>query len=369
MVPQVVHRRRQRWASLLNVVSGWLSDQWRTRKWLAVAGYGLSALAKPGFALATGWGVIAAVRWADRVGKGVRTAPRDALVADSISEQQRGLAFGVHRAADTAGAMLGVLIALGVVWLTQAHAVALDVRTCRTIALLSLMPALCAMLTLALGTREVPVVSPGAPQACAWRTLGKPFVVFMLIVGIFALGNSFDAFLVLRAQERGFSVTGILGMLVVFNAVYTVVSTPAGRLADRMGRRQMLVTGWLLYALVYLGFGLVQARWQMWVLYGLYGVYYGCVYGTSKALIADLVPAALWGTAYGISSAVLGLLNFPASVLAGVGWQGVGSWSGFGPSAPFLCGGGLALLAALLMVWWMPQVAPQRSGEGKERHL
>jgi MFS family permease len=341
-------------ASLLKVFSGWVSDQQRTRKWLAVAGYSLSALSKPFFYIADSWSLIAAVRWVDRVGKGVRTAPRDALVTDSISQPQRGLAFGFERAADTAGAMCGVCIALAVVWQGQAHETVLDAGTFRSVVLLSLIPAVLAVVVLAVGAHDVPVISKKAAPTLAVRSLGRPFVIFMIIVSVFDLGNSSDAFLVLRAQERGLSVTGILGMLVVFNLVYALVSTPAGRLSDRIGRRQIIIGGWLLYAVTYLGFGLVQKAWQVWALYVVYGVYYGLTYGTAKALIADLVPEAWRGTAYGTYSAVIGVLDFPASVVAGVLWQGVGSWTGFGAPAPFLFGGAMALLAALLMAVWMP---------------
>ena len=151
------------------------------------------------------------------------------------------------------------------------------------------------------------------------------------------------------------SVTGILGMLVIFNLVYTLVSAPAGALSDRIGRRRLIVGGWLVYAAIYLGFGLAQTTWQVWVLYVLYGLYYGLAYGTSKAMIADLVDDNVRGTAYGSYNALLGVLDFPASLIAGILWQGVGAWGGFGPSAPFLFGAGLALLAALLMAFWMPK--------------
>jgi len=347
-------------ASLLKVFSGWLSDKLRSRKWLAVAGYGLSTLAKPFFYFAHSWGMIAGVRWADRVGKGIRTAPRDALIADSSNEQQRGLAFGVQRAADTAGAMFGLLIALGVVWLAQANAAALGASTFRTVVLISLIPAVLAVLALALGAQEVPITGQRAAPKFAFRSLGRPFVVFMLIVGLFELGNSSDAFLVLRAQERGLSVLGVLGMLVTFNLVYTLISAPAGSLSDRIGRRGIIVGGWLMYAAVYLGFGLAQTGWQVWLLYALYGLYYGLAYGTTKALIADLVPEAVRGTAYGTYNAVIGLLDFPASVIAGVLWQGVGPWAGLGAPAPFLFGAAAALLATLLLAAWLPRAVAGR---------
>jgi MFS family permease len=336
-------------ASILKLFSGWLSDRMGGRKWLTVAGYGISTLAKPFFYFANTWEAVAAARWGDRVGKGIRTAPRDALVADSIDERNRGLAFGFHRAADTAGAMVGLLIALGIVWAAQRGAVALGEDVFRTIVLVSIAPAVLAVVSLAFLARDVPVAGRRSVPKFAFRALGRPFMVFMLIVGLFDLGNSSDAFLVLRAQERGLSVVGILGMLITFNLIYTLISTPAGALSDRIGRRKIIIGGWLAYALIYLGFGFAQTAGQIWVLYALYGLYYGTAYGTAKALVADLVPAELRGTAYGTYNATLGILDFPASAIAGILWQGIGGWPGLGPSAPFIFGGVTALLAALLL--------------------
>lgn len=346
-------------ASLLKLFSGWLSDKLHSRKWLAVLGYGISALSKPLFLLTGAWGSIAGARWADRVGKGIRTAPRDALVADSIEPRQRGLAFGFHRAADTAGAMLGLLIAFFIVWKAQSAQNLLTVNTFRTIVIVSLIPAVLAVIALMVGSKEVKVEGQRTAPKFGFKQLGKPFMVFMLIVGIFDLGNSSDAFLVLRAQERGVSVLGILGMLVMFNLIYTLISTPAGSLSDRIGRRKLIVGGWIVYALIYLGFALVQAKWQVWLLYVVYGLYYGMAYGTAKALVADLVPEHLRGTAYGTYNAVLGILDFPASLIAGILWQGVGAWTGFGAGAPFFWGAGLAVLAVLLMIVWLPKVMPR----------
>jgi MFS family permease len=343
-------------ASLLKLFSGWFSDRLRARKWLAVSGYAISALVKPFFYFANSWITIAAVRFTDRVGKGIRTAPRDALVADSVTEKTRGLAFGFHRAADTAGATLGLLVALGVVWYVQSNVVHLGESTFRIIVLVSLIPAALAVLTLAIGAQDVPVTGQRAAPKFAFKSLGKPFMVFMVIVSVFEIGNSSDAFLVLRAQERGLSVTGILSMLVVFNLVYTLVSTPAGALSDRIGRKRLIIAGWLVYAVVYLGFGLAKTAVQVWVLYAFYGLYYGLAYGTSKAMIADLVPDNVRGTAYGTYNAAIGIMDFPASVIAGVLWQGVGAWTGLGAAAPFIFGSAAALLAALLMATWMPAV-------------
>lgn len=339
-------------ASLLKLVSGWLSDRLGSRKWLAVAGYTISALSKPLFYGAETWTRVALARWSDRAGKGIRTAPRDALVADSTPFAQRGLAFGFHRASDTAGAMVGLVVALGVVWLLQQGSVQLQESTFRSLVLLSLVPAFLAVLVLIVGTREVSVHGAKSRPRVGWRTLGRPFLVFLLIVGLFDLGNSSDAFLILRAQERGLSVTGILAMLITFNLIYTLVSTPAGALSDRVGRRRLLVAGWLIYAAIYLGFGLAQTALQIWALYAVYGLYYGLSYGTAKAMVADLVVPAVRGTAYGTYHAVLGVLDIPASLIAGLLWEGLGSWPGFGPAAPFLFGALLALIAALLMAAW-----------------
>jgi MFS family permease len=349
-------------ASILKLFSGWLSDKLGGRKWLAVVGYGLSAVSKPFFYFANTWELIAGVRWADRVGKGIRTAPRDALVADSVTKETRGLAFGFHRALDTAGAMIGILIAVLVVWLAQKNTLALSKSTFQTVVLISLLPAFLAVLSLAFGAKDVPVKGQRTAPKFSLRGMGKPFIIFLVIVSIFTLGNSADAFLVLRAQNLGMSVTGILIMLAMFNLIYSLVSTPAGSLSDRIGRRRLIIGGWLVYAAIYLGFAFAQAAWQVWALYVAYGLYYGMAYGTANALVADLVPEHLRGTAYGTYNAVIGILAFPASFIAGLLWQGAGAWSGFGPSAPFLFGGSLALIAALLMVFWMPRIMTVNRG-------
>jgi MFS family permease len=343
-------------ASILKLFSGWLSDKLGGRKWLAVAGYGLSAIVKPFFYIASSWELIAAVRWGDRVGKGIRTAPRDALVADSVTKETRGLAFGFHRAMDTAGAMVGILIAILVVWLAQKNTLGLAKSTFQSVVLISLLPALLAVLSLAIGAKDVAVKSKRAAPKFSLKSMGEPFIAFLVIVGIFTLGNSSDAFLVLRAQNLGITVTGILIMLAMFNLIYSLISTPAGSLSDRIGRQRLIIGGWLVYAVIYLGFALAQSAWQVWALYVAYGLYYGMAYGTANALVADLVPENLRGTAYGTYNAIIGILTFPASLIAGILWQGVGAWKGLGPSAPFFFGGTLALVAALLMAFWLPRV-------------
>jgi MFS family permease len=261
---------------------------------------------------------------------------------------------------DTAGAMTGLLIAAGVVWIVQAMDLNLSRSTFQTIVLISLVPAFLAVLSLAIGAKDVAVTSRRAVPEFSLHSLGKPFHIFLIIVSIFTLGNSSDAFLVLRAQNLGISVLGILMMLVVFNLVYSLVATPAGRRSDRIDRRKMIIAGWLVYALIYMGFALASQGWQVWLLYVAYGLYYGMAYGTANAMVADLVPENLRGTAYGTYHAMIGLLAFPASLIAGILWQGAGVWAGFGPSAPFLFGGSLALIAALLMAVWMPRASSEK---------
>jgi MFS family permease len=336
-------------ASLLKVFSGWLSDRLGKRKGLAVLGYALSAVAKPFLYFATSWGWVLGVRFADRAGKGLRTAPRDALVADSVDYRRRGLAFGLHRAGDTAGAFLGLLAAL-VATLAAQRGATLERHTFQIIVLLSLIPALLAVLVLGVGAQEVKQPGKGAERPrLSLAGFDRRFRLFLVLVVLFTLGNSSDAFLILRAQNVGLSVIGVLGMMLTFNLVYTLVSSPAGALSDRIGRRKLLVTGWLLYAIVYLGFSQVAAGWQAWGLMAVYGVYYGLSEGVAKAFVADLVPPERRGTAYGVYNAAVGLMALPASLIAGILWQGALGWAGFGPAAPFLFGACLALAAAVAL--------------------
>jgi MFS family permease len=275
-------------------------------------------------------------------------------VADTVSPHQRGLAFGLNRAADTAGAMVGLLISAFLVWRLQASNATFQHQTFKTIVLVSILPAVLAVIALAVGSKEVKTGKPGEAPTITFKGLGKNFLSFMVIVGIFDIGNSSDAFLILRAQERGMSILHILLMLAVFNLVYALISTPAGILSDRVGRKKLIIAGWLIYALIYLGFALADSSIHIALLYLAYGFYYGLTYGTAKAMVSDLVPVELRGTAYGSYNAVLGILDFPASLIAGVLWSGLGSWTGFGPSAPFYFGAGMALMAVVLFAFWSP---------------
>ena len=341
-------------ASLIKLGSGALSDYLENRKTLTVIGYGLSAIAKPLLYFANTWGWVLGVRFTDRVGKGIRSSPRDALLADSTPEDRRGLAFGLHRAADTAGAFTGLLIAALVVWASQASAAELSRSTFQTVTLFSIIPAFLGVIVLAFGAREV-ISSRTAQNDRGFKFSGldHKFWMFLGVVVIFTLGNSADAFIILRAQERGLNVLQILGMLLTFNAVYTLIASPAGALSDRIGRRAVLIAGWLVYGLIYLGFALSNTGAQIWLFYGVYGLYYALTEGASRAYVADLVPQEQRGTAYGLFHAGVGLVALPASLIAGILWQGLGGWAGLGPAAPFYFGAFMALLAVVLFVTWV----------------
>ncbi len=347
-------------ASLLKLYSGWLSDRLRARKWLAVAGYAISSCAKPFYLLASNWVVVTGIRWADRVGKGVRTAPRDALLADSVGRERRGLAFGIHRASDTAGAVVGLLLTVLVVRAAQGGELLLERGTFHRLVLWSIAPAFLAVLILALGARDVPVNgrdgstgSSGKPRITL-RGMDRGFIGFVACSALFTLGNSSDAFLILRAQERGMGVLPVLWTLLAFNVVYAAVSAPAGSLADKLQRKWVVVGGWAVYAAAYLGFALSTTRLHVFLLFLVYGLYSGAVSGATRALVADLVEPERRGVAYGTYHAVIGFMSLPASLLAGLLWQGIGPWQGFGAPAPFFFGAACAGLAGVFLIVLVP---------------
>jgi MFS family permease len=335
-------------ASITKIFAGYISDRLRQRKWLAVLGYGLSTIAKPFYYLATTWGAVLGIRFTDRVGKGIRTAPRDALLAGSTEPEKRGMAFGIQRAGDTAGAFIGILIAALIIAFTQKNTVTLTRPTFQTLVLVSIIPSVLAVLVLALGAKEIKPKDGAAKPVLSLKGMDNRFLIYLGVTILFTLGNSSDTFIILRGQERGLSVLQVMGMLLTFNAIYSLLSTPIGILSDRIGRRRMILTGWLLYALIYLGFALAKTGSGIWALFGLYGIYYAFTEGSSKALIADFVPDEKRGTAYGLYAMAVGLTALPASVIAGLLWQGAGSWTGFGAPAPFFFGAGMSLLAGLL---------------------
>jgi MFS family permease len=333
-------------ATLLKLFSGYLADRLGRKKALSLWGYALSNFTKPLLYFATSWGIVLVVRFLDRVGKGIRTAPRDALIADSTAPELRGRAFGFNKAMDKAGAVIGLICAAGVLYFTQKNSFALTRESYQWLVLLAVIPGCAAVGVLAKWVQEQPrSFAKGAP-VMVWSQMDGRFWAFISVLTLFTLGNSSDAFLILRAQTLGFSTVEIFLVVAAFNLVVTLTSTKGGGLSDSLGRRGLILAGWLIYALIYLGFAFASAGWHIWILYAGYGLYYGAFLGASSALVADLVPEHLRGTAYGIFNAALGIAAFPASLLAGLLWD----W--YGPAAPFLAGGGLALLAAagLLMI-------------------
>ncbi len=333
-------------ASLLNIFSGWFSDRVGKRKYLSFIGYALSSLSKPFMLIASTWGPIMAIRFADRVGKGIRTSPRDALVADSTAEEVRGRAFGFHRAMDTGGAALGLLLAAVVVYFVQGSVLDLQFDTYRWLIILGLVPALMALFFFIFvrePERQLSAAS-SAGVAAAKPALPGKFKVFLAIMFLFTLGNSSDAFLILRAQNLGNDVLLIAIMLVMFNLIYALSSTPAGIVSDKLGRRTVIIVGWAIYALVYLGFALSNQPWTIWLLWAFYGLYYGLADGVGRALVSDLVPEEDRGTAFGWYNGIVGLTLLPASLIAGWLWQSID------PAAPFYFGAALAALAMVGMV-------------------
>jgi len=333
--------------AIFRILSGWISDRMGKRKPLAVLGYSLSTIAKPFMYLASSWGSVLAVRFGDRVGKGIRTSPRDALVADSVSAEERGKGFGLHRAMDTMGAVLGLALAAVIVYLVQGGEPALGSETYQWLVVVGVVPAVLAVLVLLFFVRERRQSVPGGDAHRQLPRLGLTagfdtrFKLFLVVMAVFTLGNSSDFFVILRAQDLGSSVLYVVLMLVLFNITYSLTSLPAGVLSDRLGRRRVIVLGWFIYALVYLGFAVASETWQIWLLFACYGVYYGVVEGVARAFVADLVPEERRGTAYGLYHGVVGLTLLPASLIAG--WL----WQAYSPAAPFLFGAGIAFLAIL----------------------
>ncbi len=321
--------------SVLRAGSGWLSDRLRARKLLVLMGYSLSTAGKALLAVAYVWPVVLLARTADRAGKGIRTAPRDALIADATPLSSRGRAFGFHRAADTLGAVGGPSIALALL--------AISGDRYRLVFLLALLPAI-------LSVGVISFVRERSPERAAdalpvpLRELGTPFYAFIAVSALFAFGNSSDVFLVLRAQDTGLSAKQVVLAYMTFNAVYALLAMPAGIISDRIGRRTLIALGYLLFAAVYFGFGVNQSAALVWPLFAVYGLHMALMEGVSRALVTDFVPAQGRATALGIYHGVLGGMVLLASVVAGLLWDQVG------PGAPFVLGGATALAALALFL-------------------
>jgi MFS family permease len=327
-------------SSLLKLVAGVLADRTRNIKYWIIAGYGVAGFARPLLAFATSWFGVLVCRFADRVGKGLRTAPRDALLTLSVEPGRRGLAFGLHRAMDNFGAVVGPLIAAALLGLGM---------PLKQVLLCAFVPAII-VLWLSFAIPE-PEREPGAkPVPFSWnlREFPPPFKRYLVVVGLFMLGNSSNMFLLLRAKELGLSEAEVPLLWALVSLVAAVLSTPLSALSDRIERRTMIVAGWSIYAVLYLAFGLMPAKpWLLWPMFASYGVFLAATEGVEKALVADLVPGGQSGTAFGWYNLVVGILLLPASVF--FGWL----WATMSPLSAFAFGSVCALLAAILLRFWV----------------
>ena len=326
---------------LLKLFSGVLADKTASTKGWVVGGYSLAALARPLLAFASSWPMVLALRFADRVGKGLRTAPRDTLLALSVTPQQRGLAFGLHRAMDNAGAVIGPLVAAGLLAFNVPLA---------DIFLWTAVPGVIAV-SLAAGIREPQRVGqPVLRVAFSWSLQGFPtaFKRYLLVLALFTLGNSSNMFLLLRAKELGLPNYQVPLLWAFVSATAMLFSTPLSALSDRIGRQQLILGGWTLYGLFYLLLSLNGGpAWLLWPLFAGYGLFMAATEGTEKALVADLAPTTLLGTAYGWFNLTTGIMLLPASLL--FGWL----WQTFSPAPAFGFSAGCALTAALLLHYWV----------------
>lgn len=331
--------------AIFRIFSGWLSDRTGKRKPLAVLGYTFSTVAKPFMYLASNWGIVLGVRFADRVGKGTRSSSRDALIADSVTSEERGKSFGLHRAMDTLGAVLGLALAALIIYLVQGGGIELSLKTYQWLVLIGTIPAVLAVILLValVKERKKPAYIETSHEIKSPHSnrFDTRFKLFLAIVTLFTLGNSSSFFVILRAQNMNVPLIGVTLMLVLFNVTYAAISLPSGILSDKLGRKRIIALGWFIYALAYLGFAVSTQTWHIWLLFAVYGIYYGITEGVSRAFVADMVPAERRGTAYGLYFGAVGIALLLASLIAGWLWESVS------PAAPFYFGAGLALLATL----------------------
>jgi MFS family permease len=325
-------------ASLLKVFSGYFSDKIKSRKPFTIFGYACSGVGKIFLFIATSWLYVLGGRVIDRFGKGVRTAPRDALIADSARENKKGAAFGLHRAMDTVGACIGVSIAYFIITHFKS--------SIKNIFLLSLIPAFLGVVFLFLVREKRPDIEVHQEELkFRWRSLDKRLKLFLIFTFIFTLGNSSNQFLLLRAKDLGSSLPQVILFYLAYNIVYALFSYPAAYFSDRWGRKNILVLGYLFYGLVYLGFAFNRSLPNFWFLFGLYGLYMGFTEGVEKALISDIAPSGLRATSIGLHAALVGIGLLPASLFAGI------LWKFFGAAAPFYFGGVMGILASLGLSW------------------
>jgi MFS family permease len=346
-------------SSLLKVFSGYFSDRRGKRKTFVVLGYALASFVRPFLAFAGNWYQVLAIRLTDRVGKGIRSAPRDAMIADAAGAHERGLAFGLHRAMDHAGAVIGPLAGYLLVLIFAADRDAPTAAEFTRIFLLASIPAIAAVVVVGFFVRESPqllrVANRVSDSQPSLSLIGfqSNFKRFLAIIALFTLANSADAFLLLRAQTAGVPVVTIPLLWAMLHVSKVISSLFGGHLSDLLGRRRLIAAGWFLYAAVYAGFAFVTQSISVWILFLVYGIYFGLVEGAEKAFVADLVRPEQRGTAYGLYNLAFGITVLPASLLMG------GLWKWWGPAVAFLASAGIAITAALLLLT-LVRVAPFR---------
>jgi len=321
-------------ASILKVFSGWLSDRIRRRKIIIIAGYGISTLSRPILALSTLWEHVLIFRFIDRFGKGIRVSPRDAIIAESTPSKDLGRSFGFHRGMDTLGAVIGPATAFFILLIFEDNF--------RIVFWLSFIPATISVLVIYLfikettGDRTAPVPKFSL-KAFDWR-----YKAFITTITLFSIGNSSDAFLILRATNIGIEKVQIPVLYLFFNLVYSIVSMPAGILSDRIGRRRIILSGFILFGVIYWGFAKASEEWHIWGLFLLYGLFMGLTEGVHRAYLSTIIPAHLKATAYGIYNTSVGIALLPASIIGGY------LWDRFGAPVTFYYGAMTAFLSALI---------------------
>jgi MFS family permease len=334
-------------SALLKLFSGYFSDRRGRRKGLVVFGYGLAGAARPLIGFATSWTQVLGIRLADRFGKGVRSAPRDAMIADAAAPEERGLAFGFHRAMDHAGAVIGPLLSFLVLRHVAADSNRPTAHDYRVLFLLASIPAAAAILVAVFVVREskrehqAHLTRP--PVRLTLRGYDSDFKRFLFIVALFTLSNSSDAFLLLRAQQAGVSESLIPLLWAALHVSKVGSSVVGGDFSDRLGRKTLIVSGWMLYAAVYFAFAFISTATEAWILFLIYGIYFGLTEGTEKALVADLVRPEQHGMAFGLYNLAFSVTVLPASLLMGAIWE----W--FGPTTAFVASAAVGATAALLL--------------------
>ncbi|MBI3671619.1 MFS transporter [Candidatus Azambacteria bacterium] len=335
-------------SSIFRVVAGLLTDKLGKKKPFIFLGYFFSLIARFLLAFTTLGSAVLGLRFLDGVGKGMKDSPKDALIADSTDEKSRGRGFGIARMLDTFGSVVGPLALFGLLYFLKDSQLKYQI-----ILVFTAVPLLITLAILKFKVREA-AVSEKMPEAHLSATLPKRFYIFLGIMFLFSLGNSSDAFLILRAQDVGVTLLAIPLVYALFNFVYASASVPLGSLSDRIGREKVIMLGWLAYALSYLGFAFADTSYQIWLLFAFYGLYYATTEGVAKAFVADMVSADHRGRAYGIYKTTVGLVALPASFIAGFLWDKIS------PSAPFLFSAILSFASLFLLILFVRFSSPVR---------